>query len=262
MIQKFLFYFFSGFVVLTILTTTTKSHARKGAKGNSLPISSGIVFSSPSDATFLNPAGLVDGSLENLRGFWRGDNEDAMIHLNGSSSSLGWGLGYVGPTNETHFVEGGLGFNLNKIKLGLGLESNNFEGLDGNIGLNMDLSKVRLAFVGRGLSGQLDRLDFGLGFYGTKYRFEIDVKKPSPFLNTADFFDLLLFDIGLAVMADPLTIGFGTDTSLANGTLGDFNFHAGFDFMLGRRFSIQAHYRPWSGERGGDEWVAGARLVF
>lgn len=241
---------------------SNESLARKGSKGTSTPLSSGIAFSSPSDSVFLNPAGLVDGSIENFRGLWLGDTQEPMLHLTGSSRSLGWGLGYLRTSAGGNFTEGSVGFNLSNLKFGLGVYSTDFDGLDGNIGLNMDLSKVRLAFVGRGISGRMDRLDFGLGFYGSTYRFEFDVKKPNPFDAVTDFFDLLLLDAGLTLMADPLNFSFGLDTNLNSGTLGDLNFHAGIDFLIGKRMALQAHYRPWAAERGGNEWAAGIRALF
>jgi hypothetical protein len=251
--------------ILTILLATLSTStlwAARGAKGNTLALSSGIAFSAPSDAVFLNPANLADGSMSMLRGVWVVDSEVPMAHLTGSSTNAGFGMGYIKQADGGNFFEAGLGFNLNSTKLGFSLNSTNGEDIDGDVGLNIDLAKTRLAIVAKGVSGQMDRLDFGIGFFDSQYRFEFDIKKPSPFDSATDFFDSFLFDFGFAVNAHPFTLSLGTDFSYANSEFSDFDFHAGLDIALGKSFSILALYRGWPQERGSSEWIAGLKYTF
>ena len=126
----------------------------------------------------------------------------------------------------------------------------------------MDLAKTRMSFVGRGLSGTLDRLDWGIGYYQSAYRAEFNIKKSQPFENVGNFFENFLFDTGFGIHSHPFTLALGMDFALTDGSLEGFDFHMGLEVSVSKSLGLQVQYRPWPQERGSTEWAAGIKYIF
>lgn len=235
------------------------------AKDSQAPIlGTGVVYTAPNQALFINPANLSDGMNTSLEAIWAFSGSQLHASVVGGVSSVGLGAGYrngggnsaVGSSNGGNIFEAGLAVNLGAPRFGLTLRSYNGSGFDADLGFAFDLSKVRLGVVAEGVSGGLDRLSTGVGVMAGPARFEFDVRKPFP-LNS----NVFLFDFALAVDADPIAVQVGYEFSHSD-KFNNGGIHAGLAYMVTKNFLVQGYYDPFPQEALGGQWALGARYQF
>ncbi len=248
------------FLKVTIVTLGTLAliplaHAEKGIKG--LGVGSGLAFAAANQALFTNPTSLLDAEPLSLEGLYLFDPENIHTSIVGAKGDIGLGLGWR-QSGSANIFEGGFGYSLGAPKMGLTLRSVDGNGLDGDFAFTLDFSKLRLSTIARGIDSGVDRFDVGLGFQiGSNAVFEFDAKKPLP-LDSDSYF----FDVGLALVSGPISLGAGYDFGYVANTFIDGGLHAGFSWMALPKLYIEAFYRPMAQEWGAGEWAAGARYTF
>lgn len=247
---------FFQFAVITAVCVGASAFAQRGGM-RAYPVSAGVAFPGQNDALVANPAGLAEGAPGVLEALYLVDAEQINVGYAAAFGSAGLGLSYRG-LNDENIFRFGLGANLNYLKLGVVAVTDNGDGFDGDVGATIDLQRLRLSGVARGISGGVNQIDVGLGFGFSQARFSIDLRKPEPFDQ-----DPWIMDLTLAIMAGSLSAAIGTDALFADGEFSDFSFHAQLEFALGKQFALDLGYRVLPGLlAAGNEYSAGASYRF
>jgi hypothetical protein len=232
------------------------SLAAWASDGNERGVTSGIAYTNPNQALFINPAALAEAQQTSLEGAWLLDPKILHASVAGSVSSVGLAAGVRHKSGENIF-EGGLGVNLGAPKFGLTLRSSNGDSFDGDAGLLFDLSKLRIAVVARGLLHGLDRIDAALGIDLGQVSFEADLKKPLPFDSK-----IYLMNFGMAVNAKPFLVGVGSDLTYAFNDIQYGGLNASLAFGVSDNFFVEAFYWPFAQEWETSDWAFGLRYTF
>jgi hypothetical protein len=228
------------------------------SRSTELLVGSGITYSARSTALQTNPAALAEGSGSELSVLGELDPDQLRGNLVGTSGSLGWGLGVQSYLDVANLFEAGFALNLGMTKFGASFLTNDeFDSVSSSVGVNFDLSSLRLSVIARGLDEDLNRVDVGLGWMGSNWRFEIAAKKPRPFDNSN-----LVFDVGFAVQAGKVGVGVGYDFSYILEEFREGDFHGSLKYQVTKNLGVEAHYRPWVYESGFFDWAAGVSFRF
>jgi hypothetical protein len=241
---------------LLVIVLGLSVSAQAATRGGSRSLGSGIAFAAPNHSLSVNPAALPDSFKLSVEGLYFTQNKDFHASVVGNMGTLGLGAAWR-QEGAANIYEAGFGVAIGKLSIGSTLRKVGSGGLDGDVGITLDLSKVRVASVLRSLSGSPDRWDAGIGVNLGAATFEFDVKKQWPLDS-----DGWAFDAGLVVDVQMISVGLGYTFSHSAGGWHDGDIHAGLSVMVFNSIFLEGFYRPNPQEWGVGDYGVGARAVF
>ncbi len=241
--------------IFAVLTLGTTAFAAKGSMGRS--VGAGLAFPSSNQALNVNPSALPEAESMSLQGLWGFETEEPSVSLVGSQKSVGWGLGWM-DNGTTNRFDGGFGVNLGGLMVGTDLYTTDFDGVDGDVALTFELSKIRLVTAFRGIDNGIDQFALGLGFNVNNLLISLDMYKNLPWADS----DVYGFDTSFAYNAGKVSVGAGYDF-IYNDGIENGEIHGDIAFAITNSIVIEGHYRltPYATSFI-NEFSAGARVIF
>jgi hypothetical protein len=249
---------FREFLVVSAIFASSLPAVAASQRLKGMGVGAGLSYAAPNHATFVNPASLLDATDGvSVEGLYHFDPESPQASVAAAFDRIGLGATYR-QYGSADVLEGGFGASLGDVvALGASVRSVDGGGLDGDLGMNVDVGNMRFALVAKGLSGGLDGAGGGVGFRFANAVLAFDVRKPWP----ADS-DAWLFDATFAASASRVSVAVGYDFSRVGGSFENGGIHAGISLAALDKLFVEGHYRLLVQDLGVGDWTAGVRYVF
>ncbi|MGE0614576.1 MAG: hypothetical protein AB7P04_02960 [Bacteriovoracia bacterium] len=239
---------------LTILCSLTAA----AADMRGINISTGVVYQTGGDSILGNPGALLGSPKEIDASYATGGGSNQIDgSFSGSSSSVGYGLGYHTNASTAY---GGLGFGSARFGIGASAGYNlSASSLGANIGIQYGGSQgFGIGAAVYDITGGFNTYSIGLGFRkpgGLQFELDyvaastsVDVLGTTVTASTTSIAPGIAFQLGQAVS---LMAGYSALTS----NLGGGTFRAGFNAWLGSKFALYFLYKA-----SGYDYTGGLRI--